>query len=69
MPHPVSPVSLRPSVVTSDLAQGASVADRPAREVPDAQLWRDAIGAAQRASAAVAELRLAIEAARPTARS
>ena len=40
-------------------------ADRAAREMPDAQLWRDAIGAARSAAEAVAELRSAFEAARP----
>ena len=46
--------------------QDAGAVERSAREVPDAQLWRDAIGAARRASAAAAELRLAFEATRPT---
>lgn len=70
MQHPVILVSPETPVVTSELAtpRDASAGDRPTREVPDAQLWRDAIGAARRAAAAAAELRSAIEAARPTGR-
>ena len=44
-------------------------ADRAAREMPDAQLGRDAIGAARSAAEAVAELRSAFEAARPGRRA
>lgn len=47
------------------LPHEAGAGDQTARELPDAQLWRDAIGAARRAAAAAAELRVAIDAARP----
>lgn len=63
MQHPAIP---RPPVLTSEASETRDVhGERPAREVPDAQLWRDAIGAARNAAAAVAELRSAFEAARP----
>ncbi|GJG87014.1 hypothetical protein tb265_21950 [Gemmatimonadetes bacterium T265] len=69
MQHPVNPASPRSPVTMSDTSSRDAGGDaRSTREVPDAQLWRDAIGAARRAAAEAAEIRLAIEAARPATR-
>ena len=66
MQHPINSASSRPAVVTPEAAtsRDPGAGDGAAHEVPDAQLWRDAIGAARRAAAAAAELRVAFEATR-----
>lgn len=69
MQHPATPATPRPPVPPSDVPASRDVsAERAAREMPDAQLWRDAIGAARSAAEAVAELRSAFEASRPAGR-
>ncbi len=64
MQHPANPASVRSPVVTTDSLPSRDaecVPERSAGSVPDAQLWRDAIGAARRAAAAAAEIRTALE--------
>ena len=55
---------LRPTDATTSREPGP----RPAGEMADAELWGEAIGAARRAAAAVAELRVALAAVRPVTR-